>query len=93
VKPPQLYPKVFAVCPHSLPQDAEQALAGDSAFRVVHRSCYVTVKWLDVCVRVSGQAVLVVCAVAAWHPQADAEQAVMCQHCVPVSGIGKLRSV
>jgi hypothetical protein len=55
VKPPQLYPKVFAVCPPSLPQDAEQALAGDSAFRVVHRSCYVTVKWLDVCVRVSAQ--------------------------------------
>jgi hypothetical protein len=55
VKPPQLYPKVFAVCPPSLPQDAEQALAGDSAFRVVHRSCFVTVKWLDVCVRVSAQ--------------------------------------
>jgi hypothetical protein len=53
IKPPVRWPKVFALCPHSLPSDAEASLMlGDASFRVVHPSCRVTLHWLELCVKV-----------------------------------------
>jgi hypothetical protein len=54
-KPPVRWPKVFAVCPASLPREAEAALtAADASFRLVHPSCRVTTYWMDRCVKVCG---------------------------------------
>lgn len=53
-KPPLRWPKVFAVCPASLPREAETALtAADASFRLVHPSCRVTAHWMDMCVKVN----------------------------------------
>lgn len=52
-KPPPRWPKVFGVCPASLPRDTEAALmAGDASFRLVHPSCRVTTYWMDKCIKV-----------------------------------------
>lgn len=52
-KPPVRWPKVFAVCPASLPRETEAALtAADASFRLVHSSCRVTTVWMDLCVKV-----------------------------------------
>jgi hypothetical protein len=52
-KPPLRWPKVFAVCPASLPRDTEAALmAADASFRLVHPNCRVTTYWMDKCIKV-----------------------------------------
>lgn len=66
VKPPPRHPKVFAVCPHSLPAELEQEMMTDSSFKVVHPSCRVTMQWMEVCTLVRRSAV---CAAHAQHPR------------------------
>jgi hypothetical protein len=52
-KPPLRWPKVFAVCPASLPRETEAALmAADASFRLVHPNCRVTTYWMDKCIKV-----------------------------------------
>lgn len=80
VKPPPGCPKVFAVCPVSLPADTEAALrAGDAAFALVHRSCHVTLTWLHICtvVREAGGVGSVPCIATAWRVLAAAGQLTM----------------
>lgn len=54
-KPPPGWPKVFAVCPHSLPREAESSLVNsDASFRLVQPSCRITLYWMDMCIKVGG---------------------------------------
>jgi hypothetical protein len=52
-KPPPGWPQVFAVCPPSLPRDAESSLmAADKSFALVHPTCRITLHWMELCIEV-----------------------------------------